>query len=393
MALRILLVNEWGGAVGGTESYVTAVAAGLARRGIQVGLLYARRAKPPMPGVHWSALCPELLARDGEDRDRPAVIAAASEFRPDVIHVNRLVSGVPTEWLASEFPTVAFLHDHFPLACPGYGKFLKDTDATCERRAGPFCILAPWIQGCGSRRPWVHLPRYVASTRALTRRSRVKRYLVASRYMARELIQNGIASDHVRVVGLPGPAAWGEPGGGESVLFVGRLTQDKGPAVLLEALGRLKKKPLSVFAGEGPLRSSLVARAADLGLDAEFPGWVGGEGLRHAFETAAIVVVPSLWPEPFGLVGLEAMAAGRPVIGFNRGGIGEWLVDGENGCLLPDTTIAPLAGAIADLLGDSPRRTQLAQRGQQCLAEHFSEASHLDRLVEEYESARVARSA
>jgi glycosyltransferase involved in cell wall biosynthesis len=387
MALRVLLVNEWGGAAGGTESYLQTVAAGLARRGLHVGLLYARRARPPMPAAHWSALCPGLQAREGEAIDRAAVVAAAAEFRPDIVHVNRLQSTEPTQWLAAEFPTVAFLHDHFPLSCPGFGKFLKPSAAVCGRRVGPFCAVAPWVQGCGSRRPWVHLPRYAAVHALLARPSRVRRFLVASRYMQRELLSNGVEGERIRVVGLPGPEPWGKVGGGNGILYAGRLTEDKGPAVLIEALGRMKRRPLAVFAGEGPLHRTLSERASDLGLDAEFPGWLEGEGLRHAFESAAIVVVPSLWPEPFGLVGLEAMAAGRPVVAFDRGGISEWLSDGETGRLLKDTGPAALAEALQTLLGDAGLRARFGQRAQGEVTGRFSEGAHLDHLLAEYNEA------
>ena len=74
----------------------------------------------------------------------------------------------------------------------------------------------------------------------------------------------------------------------------------------------------------------------------EFAGWQDETGRARLLADADALVVPSIWPEPFGLVGLEAAAAGVPAIAFRVGGIPEWLHDGENGCLASSSqTIAP----------------------------------------------------
>ncbi len=384
---RILLVNEWGGSAGGTESYVHSIAAGLTQRGYDVGLLYAKRGRPPLPASAKSALCPGLTLSGSVDIDRDQVRRIAAEFRPDVVHVNRLAQWEPTLWLATEFPTVAFLHDQFPLACPGFGKFLKSSGQACDRRVGPFCAIAPLLQGCGSRRPWVHLPRYAASVRYRGSESHLKKYFVASEYMRKELVSNGVDAGRVALVGLPGPEPWGTAGGGEGILYVGRLTPDKGVALLVEAVARMRPRPRLVVIGEGPLRGQLTDRASELGLEADFYGWSEGEALHHAYDSTAIVVVPSLWPEPFGLVGLEAMAAARPIIGFDRGGIGEWLKDGENGRLLKETSADALAEAMGALLRDEVSRVRMGNRGKEMLSARFSAKTHLDRLTTEYRAA------
>ncbi len=383
---RILLVNEWGGAAGGTETYVHNVAAGLTRRGFEVGLLYAKRARPPLP-CERSALCPGLSMQGSKETARDQVRRMAAEFRPDLVHVNRLSEWEPVSWLSSEFPTVAFMHDHFPVACPGFGKFLKTAEDTCSRKVGPYCAIAPWVQNCGSRRPWVHLPRYAIAGKSHGGDSRLKRYLVASRYMKGELTLNGVPESQVAVVGLPGPSPWGRPGGGEGILYVGRLTADKGVRILVEAVGKMERKPALTIVGEGPMRAELQDSAKRLGLEADFTGWLEGEALRDAFESTAIVVVPSLWPEPFGLVGLEAMAAGRPIVGFDRGGIKEWLADGENGKLVAKADAPTLAKALTEMMKDATQRARLGQTGLERVAAHFSQEAHLDRLVAQYRLA------
>jgi glycosyltransferase involved in cell wall biosynthesis len=110
------------------------------------------------------------------------------------------------------------------------------------------------------------------------------------------------------------------------------------------------KRPLQlVVAGDGAEREALQEQASRIvrkhsKIAIEFAGWQGDAGRARLFAGADALVVPSIWPEPFGLVGLEAAAAGVPAVAFATGGIPEWLQDGENGCL------APARGASSDLL-------------------------------------------
>ena len=99
--------------------------------------------------------------------------------------------------------------------------------------------------------------------------------------------------------------------------------------------------------------------------NASFPGWLTGETRASALRAATLVAIPSLWPEPFGLVGLEAAAYGVPAVAFDTGGIREWLRDGESGRVVGTRDARALGRTIADLcaspveiarLGDGARR-------------------------------------
>jgi glycosyltransferase involved in cell wall biosynthesis len=98
---------------------------------------------------------------------------------------------------------------------------------------------------------------------------------------------------------------------------------------------------------------------------------------------SALLVVPSLWPEPFGLVGLEAGLLGLPAAAFAVGGIPEWLSNGVNGFLAPGDppTAAGLAQAIANCLQDANQYARLRQ-GAQMMAQRYTMKAHLDKLIE-----------
>jgi len=89
-----------------------------------------------------------------------------------------------------------------------------------------------------------------------------------------------------------------------------------------------------MFIGEGPERSRIESHAFDFRPAAlRFTGWLSRDRLSCELEKADLLVVPSLWPEPFGLVGLEAALKGVPAVGFAHGGIVDWLKDGTTGGL------------------------------------------------------------
>src|SRR5262249_11438720 len=128
------------------------------------------------------------------------------------------------------------------------------------------------------------------------------------------------------------------------LLFLGRMDFLKGGSVLIEALpetARRLGRPLRLaLAGDGPERkkweqASARITAAHPSIAIEFLGWVNKERLGRLYSESNLLVIPSLWPEPFGRIGLEAGRYGLPAAAFAAGGITDWLVEGVNGYLAP----------------------------------------------------------
>ena len=142
------------------------------------------------------------------------------------------------------------------------------------------------------------------------------------------------------------------------ILFAGRMEKLKGGHVLLDALDRLDgdvRRNLRVtFAGDGRERARWEQRAAHVSrgeVEIRFVGW---QPRTTLYNDVDLLVVPSLWPEPLGLVGLEAAAEGVPAVAFDVGGIREWLIDGVTGRLVPANppSAAALARSLEQCLGD-----------------------------------------
>ncbi|MCX7825230.1 MAG: glycosyltransferase family 4 protein [Verrucomicrobiae bacterium] len=180
-------------------------------------------------------------------------------------------------------------------------------------------------------------------------------------------------------------AAWGAPGPPPAdgyVLAIGRLVAQKGFGTLLEAVARLKQQgsaPSFVVAGQGPEQEVLEKQAGALGLPVCrrieelprgvgavcFPGYVSGEIKRKIYAGARVVAFPSRGSEAFGLVLIEAMAAGRAVVASDLPAVQEIVTDGRNGLIVPAENVAAWADAIQKLLSDDALRGQMERANRE----------------------------
>ena len=173
------------------------------------------------------------------------------------------------------------------------------------------------------------------------------------------------------------------------LLCIGRLIPIKGHLVLLRALAQARSRvpgAMLDLAGRGPLEPALKAYARELGLEdaVRFLGFVSP--VQRAVEDAAIVVVPSLG-EGFGMVALEAMERGRPVIASAVGGLPEIVVDGETGLVVPSGDAEALAEAIVALAGDLERAAAMGAAGRERALAEFTPERSARRIEELYEGA------
>ncbi len=209
-----------------------------------------------------------------------------------------------------------------------------------------------------------------------------------ARYLAERegLDEAGFEIVHYGIV--PGPPPGPLPDG-PRLAVVGRLIPIKGHETLLEAFAAARERVSGLtleIAGDGTLEADLRATAARLGLDdaVSFLGRVAPA--TPVLERAQIVVVPSLG-EGFGMVALEAMERGRPVIASAVGGLPEIVDDGRTGLLVPAGDSAALGEAIADLAADRVRAAVLGAAGRTRALEEFSQERCTDRIEELYRAA------
>jgi glycosyltransferase involved in cell wall biosynthesis len=173
---------------------------------------------------------------------------------------------------------------------------------------------------------------------------------------------------------------------GPFILFVGDVSTDKGIGVLLEAHARMATRlPLVVIGRTGD--PALVQECEDV----IALGLLPHDAVLEAWSRCTIGVVPSIWPEPFGIVAIEAMAAGVPIVVSRIGGLRDIVIDGESGILAQPGDAADLAGALDRLAADPELRARLGA-GARARVQEFSAAAVVPRYEQAYDRALATRS-
>jgi glycosyltransferase involved in cell wall biosynthesis len=251
---------------------------------------------------------------------------------------------------------------------------------------------------CGGLHPLTAVTLYRTNRRQQHLLPLHRGLVAASEHIAGELIRNGVPPDRVTVAPLFPPATRPDPEPpapkprSDRVLFIGRITALKGWRELLDALPRaaaeLGRRLTLVVAGEGPDSVAFEAEARRRRVPAEFLGWLGADGLEAERRSADVLAVPSVWPEPFGLVGVEAACVGLPAVAFAVGGIPDWLVPGMSGELAGGgrPNARELADALVRVLADDTRWLRL-RIGAWETARQFTPELHLTRLLPVLERA------
>jgi len=245
-----------------------------------------------------------------------------------------------------------------------------------------------WVKGSLRALKW--LVRWAA------RRS--DRVVAISTYTAAELRE--LADVPIEVIpyttSLPDPPALPRTvGGAPTVLFVGRLVERKGVNYLIEAMGLLRDTARLVIVGDGPERPKLEAAARRLGIAdrIEFRGKVSSTELQAAYARAGAFVLPSVFDargdtEGLGVVALEAMNYGTPVVASRIGGIPDVVEDGVTGLLVPPGDAAALAAALRRLRDEPDLARKLGDAGRRRLREQFSWEAITARWEAVYSSLR-----
>lgn len=383
--MRILIANEALVGSGGVESYLAALLPALAGRGHDVALLHANT-RHERGGTRLDR--PGLPAFGIEDDGLEIALARAGAWRPDVCFSHNLRQLDVEARLLGAWPVVKMMHGYFGTCVSGQKAHASPDAVPCTRAFGPACLALYLPRHCGEYRPLKMIQQYRRTSRQEQLLSRYAAIVVASRHMAEEYRRQGV--DAARLIVAPLFPTVADPGAPRDrpaipvVLFAGRMTAIKGGNVLVRAAAvasaQLSRPLRLVMAGDGPERPRLQALAAALGVEATFPGWIDGDERTPLFRGATVVAVPSLWPEPFGLAGIEAAAHGVPAVAFDVGGIPDWLHDGVNGTLVAARGSAEAFGrALAALIGNDGELGRM-EAGAVCIARKHSIDAHLDAL-------------
>jgi glycosyltransferase involved in cell wall biosynthesis len=384
---RILLVTRHRAVVGGVESHLRTLLPLLQARGHAPGLLFEHDAAPGQVRIDegldipvWSLTA---LGRQG-------VLEAVAAWGPDRVYQHGVEDLDLEEALLERYPALLFLHAYYGTCISGMKRHAFPQPVPCQRVLGPGCLVHYLPRRCGGRSPLTAVREYRYQLRRLALIHRYGTVLVGSRAMREEYLRHGLAEARVVCVPLfgdgapdPEPPASRPPSG--QVLMVGRLTDLKGGVELVRALPRarerLGRELELVVAGDGPERPRMQAEAEALRVPVRFVGWVDRAERDRWMRRADLLAVPSVWPEPFGMVGVEAGGVGLPSVAFAVGGIPDWCEPGVSGELAPGNPPTPegLAEALVRALADPGHHARLRE-GAWRMARRFNAEAHVDAL-------------
>jgi glycosyltransferase involved in cell wall biosynthesis len=366
--VRVLYLTDRLSDRGGADHHLAAVVRETIRHGVRASVAYGRIEGRSLLPQGMEAVRVKALARAVDvtsDLDR--VPGLAEHF--DLVHLQNVMNPTAIEAGLGGGRAVITIQDH-RVFCPGPGMTMPDGSRCRVTMSDADCT------GC--------LPDalYRRATIDLTRR-RLQclagaELIVLSAYMAGELARAGLS----RLTVLPPWVETSPPkiDPGSSFLIAGRLVAHKG-VVDGWLAWRDAGKPLPLeVAGAGPLEHEFEG--------ARMLGWLPPDDLRSVLRRSRALIFPPRWQEPFGILGVEALAVGTPVIAVDRGGIGDW---STRGCIVvPPNDRAALTEAVMQLAADPERALHLGREGQSAIEEKLGREVLASKLLRLYRRVAAA---
>ncbi|MEM7273616.1 MAG: glycosyltransferase family 4 protein [Actinomycetota bacterium] len=409
--MRVLLVTDfYHPYIGGVELHVRTLARALADRGHEVAVAtlpvadgQERTADGPVTVYTVGHLAQRIGARFAHV-ERPwappfpdpvttvGLRRVVRDFRPDVIHGHDWLarSALPRA-VSGTVPVITSLH-YYTRNCAK--KTLWRDGTVCEGPAFRRCLSCAADHYGTARGVAVTLgvragqwfeDRRTSRWISVSAATEAGNGLVGAPHSS--VIVNPVPSNPDRVAGPTDEAASSAPlpeavPDGPFILFVGDIRPEKGVAVLADAVTMLRGRGVDV---------PLVLAGETMSGDVTFPsgtvqlGPVPNPVVKRLWATATVGVVPSLWPEPFGLVAIEAIEGGCPLVAADHGGLAEILADGR-GTLVPPGDAARLADGVAALLADEDARATQARLATASLDRYRVDVV-VDQIEAEYRQA------
>ena len=389
--MKITLVTKTSHLIGGVETYLRDLLVGLPERGVEASFFSeegpgaATRAEDNAAAAPWHAGARHL----------PSVSDVVA-WKPDLLFVHGLNSPGLERDLISRVPSVFFAHNYDSTCISGLKRWSRPEWVACSKALGPACLAHYFVNGCGGKNPLTMVEQYRRRTKLRDNLDQYRKIVTHSRWMQQEYARH--VTDPGKVARIPflvslenPPVANRAPSAVWRIGFLGRFETAKGGQVLIQAASALQNlsRPVEIwFMGEGSETADWKQLAARHGnARVSFRFWTFGSAVNEYLAQLHLLAVPSLWPEPFGRVGIEAAAQGVPSVAFALGGVEDWLEPLKTGVLVPLS--AKPAQSFADGITTLLESGHLAdfQSRARASTEKFSKAHHLNALMPLLESA------
>lgn len=360
---KIAFLNTKSSVWGGVERYIATVVPVIRSCGYEVSAVFEDH---PDNDDGFPELFNSVIYADDVDK----TMEKLKEDNIQAVFVHKFESPQLLEKIKEKFRTVFIVHDH-DYYCFRRHKYFPVIRKNCSRPNNFFiCSLCSGMVNkvFGKIRP-VNVFRKQKNFKLVKSSDH---FVVLSDHMAGNLQINGFKTDAVSKIypikEVNDVEVEYKKG---RILYVGQIVRGKGFDLLLDALSRVKSDFHLDVLGKGDDEERTNTLIKDLGLENKVTlhGWVRDP--EKYFEKTSFTIFPSRWQEPFGLVGIESFSYGKPVVGFDVGGVCEWLKDGKNGCLIPAHNTQQMAEKIDHLLADDELVRKMGEYGKQMVKNEY----------------------
>ncbi len=312
------------------------------------------------------------------------ISALIERTRPDLVHCHNIYHQLTPSIIGAAkrlgVPVVLTLHD-YKVICPVYlrlraGKVCSE----CADRGFSRVLANRCADGSLGKSTVLYIEAVVQ--KLLANYEKVDAIIAPSQFMRSSVTPHRFAREEVTVIPNGVDTTGLQPSHVDSgyVLYMGRLSPEKGIATLLAAHAPIADRVDLVVAGTGPLEAELRATYPK----ARFVGHLGARELETVVREASLVVVPSECYENCPMTVLEAMAHGKAVVASDIGGIPELVVDRETGRLFPPGDQASLRGQLLHLMAENELRAHLGLAGRKRVEANYSSDLHNEALMRLY---------
>ncbi|WP_282039406.1 glycosyltransferase family 4 protein [Saccharicrinis aurantiacus] len=317
-----------------------------------------------------------------------------AKYSIDIIHIHSISNPQLIDACFKLAPVVRSMHEP-RIVCPGHGKLLRKSEEICTRKFGLHCIYHSYKEGCCNRHPKRLIPAIKNTYYEVNKASKKYKCIIAmSDFMKGEAIKAGIHKNKVML----------NPYFTENtrqitnvvhtedkrLLYIGRLSRTKGVHYLINsAISLLDKghKIIIDIVGDGHDAHYFKSLVPDhLKQYFVFHGWQSRDQINEHLANSYLLLFPSIYPEAFGISGIEAMMHGKPVVGFNVGGVSTWLKEGITGYLVHVKDSDMFSEKITELIVDQKLYAKMCINARQYALEQFSPEVHMKKLINVYNS-------
>lgn len=380
--MKILFINDYGFPEGGVESYIENLKKILEKKGHQVRI-FSSDFHPEMR--HFNDYEFKSINTNSLLRFVPYTFNLNSYFslkkvikkyKPDIVHLHYFFYHTSPSilLLLKDIPTVMTLHAHELISPMGV-----HTNKICKHSEFGYCPNCVGIPNYFIEK-FKRFLFYILS-------NRINTFIAPSKYYE-DLHKQFKLKNIKKVFNGISLFSFQKLNHNNCIAYVGRLTQEKGVQNLIKSIPLILKNIPNIkvyIVGSGPYYNELLLLSQNLKIKKNifFINKVERKKLLEYYVKAEVVIMPSIWAETFGLVGIEAMSVGRPIIGSNVGGIPEWLDDGKTGYLVEPGNPEQIAEKVIMLLSNRKLLEQMGKNARK-RAEQFSIEKHVEKLEKVY---------